>query len=337
MKPLLLALIAITSAVIGFSLPSNARADDASVSSTPTGDLVFVKNDSIEMLSEDLTIAVDKVRVDYVFRNNSSTDITMKIGFPLPIMFSDAGFSEFAWRFPHDQNFKAWVDGKRVVADTNVRIGKMDYSREKGAPLNGKWVDLTTELGAAALDPFHPEFVASSAMAKLRQLGLICYNEEEPHDESGPCWSIKKTYSWSMTFPAQREISIRHEYKPWKGSFPEVTGVMDEYCPDQDFKNAVEKTRKKEQLEEANVDFILKTASNWSGPIKSFTLRIDKEGASLVSFCPIPGLKLVRSGNMFVATAKDFAPQSDISIYFLGRGISVTSEYEEGLKHKGSQ
>jgi Domain of unknown function (DUF4424) len=333
MKLPILALAAIASAIAAVSWAGNARADDAGVSSTPTGDLVFVKNDSIEMFSEDLTIAVDKVRVDYVFKNNASADITMKIGFPVPILTIGGDRSEFAFRLPHDQNFTAWVDGKPITANMNVRVGTLDFTRANGDPLHGKWVDLTDKFNVLGLDPFNADAVPPGAMATLRALGLVCYSQDEPHDEVGACWNIKKTYSWDMIFPAHREISIRHEYKPWKGSFPDMTGAMEAYCPDQGFKNAVEKTRNTEKLEEANVDFILKTAANWSGPIRSFTLKVDKAGASLVSFCPIPGLKLVRSGNMFVGTAKDFAPQSDISIYFLGHGISTASELEGESKH----
>jgi hypothetical protein len=332
----LFALISIALIVADVFWTNAVRADDASVASTPTGDLVFLKNDSIEMLSEDLTIGVNKVQVDYVFRNNSSADITMRIGFPLPVLSVGADDPEFQWRRPHDQEFKAWVDGKPVAADTNIRVGRLDFTSGTGDPQNGKWIDITKEFDELDQDPLNADVVLPDTMKKLHAMGLICGTSENMPDAEAPCWEIKKTYTWDMTFPAHRTVTIRHEYKPWKGSFPDVTSEANRYCPDQSFRSALAQLQKKERQEEAEVGFILKTATNWAGPIKSFTLRIDKEGASLVSYCPIKGLELVRSGNTFVGTIKNYVPDRDILIYFVGPGVSVTTEYDKEL-HRSAQ
>ena len=61
------------------------------------------------------------------------------------------------------------------------------------------------------------------------------------------------------------------------------------------------------------VDYVLKTARTWNGPIKDFKLTIDKGKAdSVISLC-IDGIK--KTGpTTFVVEKKDFTPDDDISI-----------------------
>ena len=48
------------------------------------GGLVFQKNDQIKMLSEDLKISPDLIKVDYVYHNVSDEDIELLVAFPIP-------------------------------------------------------------------------------------------------------------------------------------------------------------------------------------------------------------------------------------------------------------
>ncbi len=48
------------------------------------GGLVLTRNDDIEMRSEDLYISAGQVRVNYVFFNRASRDVTIHVAFPMP-------------------------------------------------------------------------------------------------------------------------------------------------------------------------------------------------------------------------------------------------------------
>src|SRR5262249_42117046 len=60
-----------------------ARAND-STAELATGGLVFVRNDNVEMRSEDLMISTKEVQVRYRFFNKSDKAVTVLVAFPMP-------------------------------------------------------------------------------------------------------------------------------------------------------------------------------------------------------------------------------------------------------------
>ena len=60
-----------------------ALANDTSAE-LATGGLIFVRNENVEMRSEDLTISAKEVSVRYRFFNTSDKDVTVLVAFPLP-------------------------------------------------------------------------------------------------------------------------------------------------------------------------------------------------------------------------------------------------------------
>jgi hypothetical protein len=72
------------SIVIFGALPIPPVGANDSTAELATGGLVFVRNNDIEMLSEDLFISLDEIRVHYRFLNRSDRDITVHVAFPLP-------------------------------------------------------------------------------------------------------------------------------------------------------------------------------------------------------------------------------------------------------------
>ncbi len=61
---------------------------------------------------------------------------------------------------------------------------------------------------------------------------------------------------------------------------------------------------------------MLTTAENWLGPIKTFTLKVEKPSPeALVSLCA-EGIK--RTGpTSFELTAEDYSPSEDLKVLFL--------------------
>ena len=277
---------------------------------------MFAKNNAVEMLSEYLTISLNKIQVDYVFKNISASDVTIHVGFPLPPVnvFNLSGIH--SWKEPHDQSFEVRVDGKKVIPSVDVRVTTMMW-------VDRRWIakDITDEFKKLGLNPFDNEIGGSDITLKLRNLGAIC--KDEDGDDSA-CWSAQKTYHWEQTFPVAKEVKVTHSYAPWIGGYGQVSAAIEApgICADDEFKKAYENLESKNELDEAYVDYILRTGANWAGPIGKFTLRIDKGRSILVSFCPIRGMRMGRSGNSFVGTAMNFVPKADLFIYFVGRGIS---------------
>ena len=60
-----------------------ALANDTSAELS-TGGLIFVRNDDVEMPSEDLAISAREVSVRYRFLNRSDKDVTVLVAFPMP-------------------------------------------------------------------------------------------------------------------------------------------------------------------------------------------------------------------------------------------------------------
>ena len=72
----------------------------------------------------------------------------------------------------------------------------------------------------------------------------------------------------------------------------------------------------KPYLFEAWISYILSTGANWGGPIKDFSLTIDKGAPeNLVSFCG-EGVKKI-GPTTFEMKAKDFTPTNEIDILLL--------------------
>jgi len=85
-------------------LPALANDTSAELS---TGGLIFVRNDDVEMPSEDLAISAREVSVRYRFLNRSDKDVTVLVAFPMP---------DIQVVGPDDITSVATDDMRRVVA-----------------------------------------------------------------------------------------------------------------------------------------------------------------------------------------------------------------------------
>ena len=313
-----------------------ARAND-STAELATGGLVFVQNDDVEMRAEDLFISAQDVRVRYRFFNKASKDVTVLVAFPLPevrISEQDQNLS-----LPTDDPvnifaFSTSADGQPLTTHYEqhafaVGLDRTQYLRDLGIPL-APHIRATGE----ALDKLPPE-----KWDDLIRLGLA---EIEEYDigkgmqkHLAPRWGLQTTFYWEQTFPAQKETVIEHQYKPSVGGSSQTDlgapyaakeswygDYQRKYCLDKDFYATVDRLRKTNKSEfgppygEERIDYILKTAANWSGPIKDFHLVVDKGDAeSLVSFCG-DGVKKI-SPTQFEMRKADFTPDANLSILIL--------------------
>lgn len=321
---------------IAVLLGSPARANDSSAE-LRAGGLVFVPNDVVSMLKEDLSISMQEVKVRYVFRNTSDKDVETLVAFPMP----DLAYSEspISIPLPDQENFldfHTMVDGKPVQTAIEQRVIAMGLDRTKllqdlKIPLTPIWARTIAALDALPQDK----------KDQLLSIGLVRpdeYNAGKGLEiHLAPLeWTLKTTYFWKQVFPAKKDIVIEHRYRPSVGesvgtlvgstskeSFivSQLRKMETDYCMDAAFKSAAAKRPREAgadfpALSEARIAYILRTGANWYGPIGDFTLTIDKGAPdNLISFCAT-GVKKI-GPTTFQVKARDFFPERDLDILIL--------------------
>lgn len=290
----------------------------------------------VSMVKERLYISKRKVRVDYEFQNESQEDVTTEIAFPIPEYHLDLGYG---WA-PFD-DFKVWVDSKplphKVEAKAYVK------GREITSDLESMKLDVATFAGFEEPKdsrlPFRSQIRAIPRDQKQRLVALGAINAE---DDVEALWSVRKTYHWTQTFPAQGVVKIAHEYTPVCGHSAALTlptlqapikgwhnETADPGCLDggfiQSFKRAVAANHKRypdglyanqESLSAEWVRYILTTANTWKTPIVDFELTVERDPGELVTFC-WDGPVEKAGTNTFRARMKDLVPSKELTVYFL--------------------
>ncbi len=324
---------------IAASLVSASASANDSTAELATGGLIFVRNDNVEMRSEELTISMEQVTVRYRFFNKSDRDVTVLVAFPMPeirISGMDDNISVPTEDPVNILGFTTAVNGKPVKTEVEQRVFALGIDRTQ--LLRSLNVPLAPHLRATneALDR-----VPQDRWDELIRIGLAEIEEFDAgkgmERHLGARWALQTTYYWQQTFPAKTEITVEHRYLPSVGASVQTSvGEPDamkepwygdyqrKYCPDKALLDAVARARKAAKSEfgspfsEHRIEYILRTGANWAGPIADFRLVVDKGDAdSLVSFCG-EGVKRV-GPTRFEMRATDFVPQRDLSILILKR------------------
>jgi hypothetical protein len=321
MKPLLL-LVAILVAI----LP--AQANDGFGGIGASG-LEFSRTDKVAMRSEDLFISLKKIRVAYVFENTSSDDVTGEVIFPLPpipvrsLFLHDMNLPENPDR-ENLVNFTITVDGQNIPPKIDRRAFRHSHHPKTGDDLIGE--DVTTLLRQAgiplSLDPNRLQKALDaqpdSALQPLVDAGLLQILPAFQGTKEYLCeWAIGIRHHWTQTFPAGEKIPVSHEYENhppggvWSWSHPATDDqkeLAELYCIDTPTSKALARCRMA-----YFIDYILRTANTWQGPIDSFRLTIDKgHPKNILSLCAT-GVK--KTGpTTFVIEKKNYTPPDDLRI-----------------------
>jgi Domain of unknown function (DUF4424) len=280
-----------------------------------TGGLVFVKNNNIEMLSENLFISADEIRVRYRFLNKSNKNITVHVAFPLPDLKALRG--DDLVDVPTDDRvnfvgFATKVDGRPI--HTNVEQKIYIEGRDQTEALKQLGIPLYPLRPRDVLDNLSTE-----KTAELTRLGLT--------EGRFPLWTLKTTFYWQQQFASGHETIIEHRYKPIVGVTAEYdsatigqdlknTGERRKYCADADFMAALGKASG--GFSQQRIEYVLKTGANWSGPIKEFHLVVDKGApGNLVTFCG-QGVKQI-GPTQFEMRKSGFIPRENLAVLILKR------------------
>ena len=315
-----------------------ALANDTSAE-LATGGLVFVANDDIEMRSEKLFISARQVRVTYEFFNKSDHDVTITVAFPLPeirVANQDENIAIPTQDPVNIFGFATTVDGRPVKTEieqhvTAKGVDRTQYLRGLGIPLP-PYLEATSKAVDALPKAKWNEFI-SFGLGEIDEYDVGKGMEKH----LAPRWGLATTYYWKQTFPAKKQTVIVHQYKPSVGgsvqtslgspqsaSQPWYGEYVKKYCIDRELMSAVQNVRRASKSEfgapmgEQRIDYILKTGANWSGPIASFELTVDKGAPdSLVSFCGKGARKI--SPIQFQWQQSNFKPDGNLSVLILNK------------------
>lgn len=306
---------------------ASARAND-STAELGVGGLVLTRTADVEMLSEDLYVSLDEVRVRYRFRNRTRADVATVVAFPIPPMEGGEEFFYYTLPVEDPKNFLGFsvsVDGRPVTPAVEQRALAADLDRTDLLTSLGVPVSLVGEAARKALDA-----LPAARKAELVRLGLA-YPEEDFATKTTrmvPAWSMKTTFWWEQTFPAGRDTVVEHRYRPIVGQTAGLgfdprkpAGAKDRverHCMDKAFLDAVAKLdadarRRNGAAVESRVSYVLTTGANWAGPIGDFRLVVDKGRPDrLVSFCG-EGVRRI-SPTQFEMRKKYFTPTRDLHV-----------------------
>lgn len=312
-------------------LASAASLANDSTAEMAAGGLVLKQSDDIDMVSEDLYVSAAQIRVRYVFRNRSPSDVRTVVAFPMPDRDLLAEWNgDSAW--PAD--FQTSVDGNpvRMQVERKAFVGAVDHSgllARLGIPIAPPEGDSAISLRAAIAR------LPAAEQQRLAELRLI-----EPNDFAAgsrqitPAWTVRETWYWEQVFPAGRDLAVAHRYTPGAGgsvtsilTIPDLRDSEDaremigRYCVDAAFLAALERLQAGTGAESAIVtdtwlSYILTTGGNWRAPIGEFRLVVDKgDPRNLVSFC---GEGVRRIGpTQFEMRRRNWRPDRDLRVLIL--------------------
>ncbi len=306
--------------------------------------LTFSETEAVAMEEEDLFIGIDRIAVDYVFRNLTDKDVTGEVIFPLPPIPVE---SDYDWNLPEDRdrenlvNFTAKVDGAEVQVGID-RIAVIAPAWEEGRPLSEQYdtpgKDVTADLQRLGIPvTLNGEKVEAALLAldevdreEAIRLGLAQFSFYDGQEDITPLFSIVLRYHWTQIFPAQKTVRISHEYenRPPGGLFswsePPADyekPLVDQYCIDAGTSKAILKALERPSADGEilsggyvyYLDYVLRTANSWAGPIGKFRLTIDKGAPqNVISLCA-DGIRKT-GATTFVMEKTDYVPDRDLGI-----------------------
>jgi hypothetical protein len=314
------------------ALAAPAAAND-SVAEVRAGGLVLLRSSAIDMVSEDLFVSADEVRVRYVFRNvrGRARSINTTVAFPMP----DRDLSEEELGdVSYPSGFETRVDGTavRMRVERKALLGGKDHT----ALLAGLRVPVADDQGAAA--GTIPEALDALTPAQQDRLVRLRLASWVPQDAASglrrrlaPMWTIRETWYWDQAFPAGRDTLVEHRYRPGTGgsvgtslvdpgfrSSAEARDMVARYCIDGAFLAAVDRWARRAGgewpvLPEERIGYILTTGGNWRAPIGRFRLVVDKGAPeNIVSFCGEDVRKV--SPTRFEMRRTNWRPDRDLDI-----------------------
>jgi hypothetical protein len=307
-------------ALTGLGLPAPALANGATAS-FPAGGVVFHHEKHISIVREDLELALDRVRVHYVFHSSAAHPLRLTIGFPLAKVVLNGGTDSLYGRSASTTNLRNYMAFKVKANGKAVRPKLHEYAWMDGINITQRLKALHVPIFAIGDDS--DVFVGLQKLPRST-LDTLMKAKLVEQDSSGfsPLWNYQSVYEWRQSFPPG-ESKVDITYVPLTGdnSAANVTyaGLLGKggagHCFDDDSMAHLKEGQKEDIFTEPlTLDYILMTARNWNGPIGFFRLTVKNPDHYPFSFCAPNGLK--PTGGSLTWEARDFVPQSNLQLVF---------------------
>jgi hypothetical protein len=318
--------------LFGAAAMATAALANDTTASTGAGGLVLEQTQDIDMVSEDLLVSAEQIRVRYVFRNRTAKDVETIVAFPMPSRdLSD----EYGGDVAYPSGFQTFVEGRQIKAQLERKA--MLKGRDHAALLDRLRIPLAPGAIREAVSVM--DRLSPAQKARLQQLGLA---GEEEYDDDGrgmkrhliPLWTVNDTYWWKQRFPAGHNLRVEHGYVPGVGGSvdtpiaiaeyrrsPEAKETIARYCMDRQFIAAVDRLSSKDPMRghgmpDQRIDYILTTGANWRSPIGDFRLVVDKgRPGNLVSFCG-EGVRKI-GPTQYEVRHKNWRPARDLHVLII--------------------
>jgi len=326
-------------AAAGFAAATGSALANDSSAELAAGGLIFVRNENVEMRSEDLLISAKEVVARYRFFNNSDRDVTVLVAFPMPEIKLDETDQNIAVPTDDPVNFLAFktaVNGRPVTTQVEQRaiavgLDRTQLLRGLGIPLAPHRRETGEALSRLPREKW--DELVRLGLAEIEESG----SGRGTRKRLAARWALQTTFYWEQVFPTRAETVVEHRYQPSVGGSVQTAlgepsmadedwyeEYRDKYCIEQDFYDAIERARREANsafaspFSEQRIEYILTTGANWSGPIKQFRLVVDKgDPDSLVSFCGEDVRKI--GPTQFEMTKTDFTPDDELAVLILKR------------------
>jgi len=318
-------------AILGVLIAWPVFADDTSVT-LGAGGLVPMKSSDNTMESEDLQISTGRIEVKSLFRNNSDRDIVTLVAFPLPeldggllrtsiVLLPSGGSVNFV-------DFALKVNRRATATKTDLRAfweGQdiTTHLRSLGLPISvlDKGMD-------AAIGRLAPAIRRGIEKEEL----IIPINDPHESRKWSPEWANHVNFYWSQRFPRKSAIEVEHTYRPVVGVGDRYRDIdqgftVKQYCGGPDDVDRIEREKRahpeKHELDtiwtENYINFVLKTARNWAGPIGRFHLTVLSDSPNDIALTCLPGLKKA-SPVRYELRYSDFRPDRDLDLLIIQFG-----------------
>jgi len=308
-------------AILSIIIDSPVAANDTMASLDGSG-IRFEKSQDISVESEDLYISPTKIKVAYVFINESNERILATMAFPLPRLITEIDLENIPIQIPkQSENF----------VDFSVRANGelVEYKVLNKAFCEGK--DITARLNALSI-PISP--LAENHQSAINHLSseikddLLKDDCLFPMDMDGKVlsrWETQTIFYWQQLFPPGEKVKIEHQYIPVVGgNYGDAESLLRQnrvsHCIDKYTEKGIYKMANSEDsLTYAwKLAYLLTPAANWKGPVKDFRLTLDKaDPENIISVC-FDGFKKT-SPTTFSAQYINFEPDKDLEMLIISK------------------
>ena len=276
----------------------------------PAGGLVLVANGAVQVESQDVVIAADRIRITSVLRNTGERDVNLLVSFAMPDLDA-ASIWEQPPLLPRsgNDNFVEAVttaDGEQVVPRLEQRATALgldvtDTLTGLGIQLFPYASGLQSRIDALA-DPVKEDLAARGILRPNAQgSGLL------------PAWTLRSTIWWRQLFPVGKAVTMAHTYRPVVGRpVGSLAAFERSVCLD---------GHEMKRLESAGaarltvVSFQATVGATWADPIGVFRLTIEKPSRNAeVATCRTD--LVVASPLQLEWSARDHSHEDDLVVLF---------------------